>query len=250
MERVIAETEKTVLGIFDDETAGEYFATDASIASIARINLNKLLRYITKLTQANAVKMSERMVGGLDRQSKVGLKSSLKKISEAMELKGGIDLPDVRDAFTASVNVNVDLIKTMTGDYVSAVRGAVNRSIQRGGGLESLIPDIEKFLKKEALKTRNKAKNVALDQTRKAYSALNSARMRRMNLQEFEWVHSGGGQRPRELHKIPYPDGLNGGIFSLDDPPVIDEKTGERGIPGQLPNCECTMRPIVRFDEG
>jgi uncharacterized protein with gpF-like domain len=29
--------------------------------------------------------------------------------------------------------------------------------------------------------------------------------------------------------------------------PVIDPRTGERGIPGQAINCRCVMRPLVEF---
>ena len=50
--------------------------------------------------------------------------------------------------------------------------------------------------------------------------------------------------------KIKWPQGLNGGIFDFDNLPVIDEKTGERGIPGQAINCKCRMRPIVEFEKG
>ena len=148
------------------------------------------------------------------------------------------------------MNVNVDLIKTINANYLEQVKGAVNRSIQNGGGLETLVPNMNKFLKSEAQKTRNKAKNVALDQTRKAYNALNAARMERIGVKKFEWVHSGGGQSPREYHMAAAPSGLNGGIFSIDDPPVIDQKTGELGLPGQAINCKCIMRPLIQFDEG
>jgi SPP1 gp7 family putative phage head morphogenesis protein len=78
------------------------------------------------------------------------------------------------------------------------------------------------------------------------YNNLNASRMKAIGLNKYEWVHSGGGQRPREFHR----DVLNGQIFSLDDPPIIDEQTGERGIPSQLINCRCTMLPLLEFSNG
>ncbi|RIQ43658.1 phage head morphogenesis protein, partial [Bordetella avium] len=32
-----------------------------------------------------------------------------------------------------------------------------------------------------------------------------------------------------------------------DNPPIIDKTTGERGLPGQLINCKCRMRPVIDF---
>jgi len=37
-------------------------------------------------------------------------------------------------------------------------------------------------------------------------------------------------------------------IFSFDDLPVIDRRSGERGIPGQAINCRCRMAPVIEFD--
>jgi SPP1 gp7 family putative phage head morphogenesis protein len=91
--------------------------------------------------------------------------------------------------------------------------------------------------------TLRRARNIALDQTRKAYNNINKGRMQAIGVQKFEWVHSGGGQKPRELHIE-----LDGQVFSFDDLPVIDERTGERGIPGQAINCRCTMVPVIEFE--
>jgi SPP1 gp7 family putative phage head morphogenesis protein len=155
------------------------------------------------------------------------------------------------EVLKSSFNSNIDLIKTMSGDYLTSVRGAVYRSITEGGGLETLIPNIQKFLDDKNAQVLNKAKNVALDQTRKAYTAITKTRMTEVGVEKFEWVHSGGGREPREYHKsrAKYPAGLNGQIFSINDPPIIDKKTGERGLPSQAINCKCFMRPIIEFGE-
>ena len=42
------------------------------------------------------------------------------------------------------------------------------------------------------------------------------------------------------------PNGLNGYIFDLSKPPVIDKKTSERGYPAQLVNCKCYLVPVVK----
>jgi len=260
--QVIEETEKEVKRILSTPAAEEYFvsdamdaandgvAMDASIASIARIDMNKLTKQVMQKVRAKAKLMSNRMVNASDKASKSSLHHSLKEMSGGLSIKTNISSSEIQNAFKASVNANVDLIETISSNYLQQVKGAVDRSIQGRGGLKELTPIIDKFLDSEARKTRNKAKNVALDQTRKAYNSLNAARMEKIGVKKFEWIHSGGGQTPRPYHIAPYPEGLNGGIFSIDNPPVIDPKTGERGLPGQAIDCKCTMRPIVEFDEG
>ena len=46
--------------------------------------------------------------------------------------------------------------------------------------------------------------------------------------------------RERELHKQ-----LNGQVFRFDDPPVIDERTGQKCLPAQTYNCRFTFSPVI-----
>ena len=236
MSEMIKETEKEVKKIYKSEASKEFFTQDASIASTARINLNKLLKSVEKLVSNKSESMVKRMLRGTDQTSKSSLFQSLRELSGGVSIKTDFKSAGTQEAITSSYNVNIDLIKTMTGNYTGQIRGAVNRSIQGGGGLETLIPEIEKFLNKQAKQTLNKAKNVALDQTRKAYTAINKARMDKVGVSKFEWIHSGGGREPRTYHKTIFPSGLNGGIFDINDPPVIDRETGQRGLPGDAIN--------------
>jgi len=250
MNEIIELTEKGVKKIYKTEAAEQFFTQDASIASTARIRLNSILRSVEDLVSEKSDTMVKRMLNGTDQTAKSSLHQSLKELSGNLLIKTDFQSTGVQEAITSSYNANVDLIKTMTGNYTDQIRGAVNRSIQSGGGLETLIPEIENFLNDKAKQILNKAKNVALDQTRKAYTAINTARMRNVGVTKFEWLHSGGGRKPREYHKTDFPNGLNHGIFDIDDPPIIDKKTGQRGLPGEAINCKCTMRPVITFDEG
>lgn len=248
---VAKETEKTVLGIYKTPEAKKYFASgeDASISSSARITMNQLIDRIMKRVKKKARTMADRMVNAENDASKSALYVSLKQLSGGLSIKTNIDTGDIQDVFKASIAENVDLIVTMTGNYLESVNGAVNRSIQTGGGLQTLIPEIQKHLNDKYKTHLNKAKNVALDQTRKAYNGLNAARLKKLGMESYEWIHSGGGQRPRPHHIQNYPAGLNHGIFKLSEPPIVEEKTGARGIPGTAINCRCVMRPLILFDE-
>jgi SPP1 gp7 family putative phage head morphogenesis protein len=240
---MILQTERAIKQIYKSEASKDFFAMDASIASLARIRLNKLLKNLEKEMGGKSKTIVDRMITGTDRASKSVLNQSLKELSGGLSIKTDFATAGTQEAITATFNANVDLIKSMGGDYLGDIRGAVNRSIQGGGGLEDLIPQMKKFLDKKNSGILNKAKNMALDQTRKAHTAITVARMDKLGMNKFEWIHSGGSREPRKQHL-----GWNGKIFSMDKLPV-DKEFGPV-LPGQAINCKCVMRPVIEFDQG
>jgi SPP1 gp7 family putative phage head morphogenesis protein len=175
-----------------------------------------------------------------DKASKSALAQSLKAMSGGLMIKTNINSADLRETVKGSIAQNVSLIKSIPAEYLQKVSGAVFRSVTSGQGMADLKPQIQKY----GDMTERRAKNVALDQTRKAYNSINADRMRKVGIKKFKWVHSGGGLHPREDHIA-----MSGNIYSFDDLPIIDQKTGERGLPGQAPNCKCFQIPVIEFDQ-
>lgn len=240
---------REILREFDDlivtfAADGTAWAMDASIASQARILSNSMRDKFAKLFASIAQPTAERMTTRVEKDSGIKLGMSLREMSGQLTLKADIFTDQLRDVLTATVAENVALIKQrVVQPYIDKVQGAVMRSIQTGGnGLADLKPELDKY----GVQVKNWAKNVSLDQTRKAFNSINAARMQALGVKEFEWVHSGGSNHPREYHR----DVLDGKIFSFDDLPHLDgPNKGEKGIPGQAPYCRCTMRPIFKFDD-
>jgi len=228
---VVKETEKEVARYLRGEAAKEFYTGDASVASQLRMGFSKLLKFLDKVIKEKSKLYAGRMVNRTDKESS----HSLNKSVEGLVFKPAAGT----DEFKSLISANVDLITSMNSDYLENIKGVMERSIQKGG-LEVSQKEIQASLKKEALKLKNKAKNVALDQTRKANTSLTQVKMTRSGIKKFQWIHSGGGQNPRSLHK----NVLNGKIYEIENPPVIDNKTGERGLPAQAINCKCIMRPI------
>lgn len=235
-----ANVESQLNKFFESDHAQEYFGEDASTASQARILTNALADKFKNLFALYAKPMAEKVVKEADKNSKNSLHQSLKQLSGGLSLKTGIITGDLEEVLSASVTENVGLIKSIASEYLSGVQGAVMRSITTGNGLQDLVP----FLKKHEGITLRRARIIAEDQTRKAYNNLNKGRMQAIGIKQYEWLHSAGGVHPRPLH-IAY----SGRIFDFDKPPVIDLKTGERGIPGQAINCRCRMAPVISFEE-
>lgn len=148
--------------------------------------------------------------------------------------------PEMAIAVKASIEESVSLIKSIPGQYLDRVAGAVTRSMQSGGSTKQLAAEIRNY----AQMSHRRAMNIALDQTRKTYTSLNIRRFQSAGIKKFKWIHVGGSVTPRHHHLTNFPNGLNGGIFSLDNPPVIDPKTGIKGFPAQLPFCRCIMAAV------
>lgn len=217
-----------------------HFATDISPISQARILTNELRSRFEQLFGTQAKDTAEQMADQTDRASATATTQSLKELSGGLSIDTKAITPPMREYLKGVVAENVALIKSIPTEYMMKVQGAVIRSITSGRGLEDLVP----FFEQQEGITKRRAENIALDQTRKAYNGLNKGRMQAVGVKSYEWIHSGGSLHPRQRHIE-----MHGNVYRFDDPPVIEDD-GTRGIPGQAINCKCTMRPIVKFDEG
>ena len=226
--QMTAQVTRDVLKLFKTDAAAAHFGQDATIASQSRILLADLGNRFNALFAKKAKPLAESMVKDADKASTPALHSSLQKLSGGMSLKTSAWNSSLEEIYKASVAENVSLIKSIASEYLQKVEGAVMRSITTGNGLQDLVPALEQY---EGM-THRRAKNIALDQTRKVYNSINRGRMEALGVQKFMWHHSGGGAHPREDHVE-----MDGEIFSFEELPIIDERTGERGIPGQAPNC-------------
>lgn len=223
---------------------GEFGKT--AIANDAKENFwDRLLRKLSDGLAKRAEGMAFAMLSRVDRNASSMLERSLKSTSADLTLNMK-NTKSVQKAIDERIKANVELITRIPAEFLDGVRKDVNKSLEAGKGLSTLEDDMIKRYGE----ARRHAKNVALDQTRKAYTAINTAKMKDNGITKFEWVHTGGSQEPRPHHKnSPANGGLNGGIYDINDPPIMDPKTGARGLPGQDYYCRCTMRPIVTFDE-
>lgn len=237
--RMSDQAERELKQLFKREFAQEYFAHDDSIASQARILTNAMWEKFDDLFGFKAKGIAEKVAKSSSKSSASALHISLREIAEGVTLKTDFITDELEEILNATISQNVALIKSIPSEYMTQIQGAVMRSITTGNGNADLVP----FLRKYEGVTLRRARLIAHDQTRKAFTNLNRVRLERLGMKKFKWLHSQAGQEPRPLHK----NVLNGKTFRFDDPPIIDEKTGERGLPGQLINCKCQIVPIISF---
>lgn len=252
VKRMTEETERRITSLFKNSDATRYFkhqkqvaAQDDTIYNQSKNLLAELNKKFDRLFNLNAKSAAQKMVDNADNVSASSLSASLKALSG---FTIGVDFipKSLGPVINASIAENVALIKSIPDKYFSDITQSVMRSITTGNGLSDLVPDIQKYTSQ----TKRRVKNIATDQTRKAYNTINKHRMMAVGYKKFKWLHSGGGQHPRRSHQA-----MNGKIFSFNNLPIVNKEQVDRGyeeprrgIPGSEIFCGCTMTPVYEFN--
>ena len=96
---------------------------------------------------------------------------------------------------------------------------------------------IQKMLEQEYGIMSRKAEFLAQNETTIMLAQYKRVTYQEMGFDKFIWRTIVDG-RERDLHYK-----HNGKIFRYDDPPIIDERTGQHGLPGETYNCRCEAIP-------
>ncbi len=237
-------TRREVLDIFREaEKKG------GSVESQERILLNKLEGFYVDLFKRKAKELGQAMVSKQNHSVSAALRASIAGFVgkqafmpvKTLKLSGAV----LKD-FKGSVNQNVNLIRSLQSEYFTRIKGAVYRAIIDGQGSGYLRDELLKY----GAAGKRRARNIAKDQTHKAYEALSRARMKEAGLQYWQWEHGGGTKTVRHFHILDVKKGgLNHSIHKIGEKAYDKTKGIEREIlPGELPFCTCRMRPVIMFD--
>lgn len=202
--------------------------------------LRRLFRELSKQWRASfevgAHELAEYFAQAASQRSDVQLKAILTKAGFAVTFKLS---PAQRDILKAVVAENVALIKSIPEQYLTAVGGAVMRSVQVGRDVGGL----RKELQEQFGVTRRRASLIARDQNNKATSAFNRARQLEIGVKQARWMHSRAGKTKRPTHVA-----KNGKLYDVAtgwyDPDAYGKGKGAYIWPGQLINCRCTSQSL------
>lgn len=234
--RMVTEVHNELHRLFNDDAAQEFFAEDASIASQSRMVTNALKKKFDGLFGVNAKWIAESFANQSDAASSKAVNMSLSKLTGGLSLPTAAMKGPLADIFKATVHENVSLIKSIPQKYLSGVEQAVSRSITTGNGLKDLVP----YLQKHKNITYARAKMISLDQTRKAFQNMGAERCERLGVTEAELVHV-PSNHPRKTHIE-----ANGTIYEIKKG-FYDSAVKRYVKPGELPNCKCMGRPVIRL---
>lgn len=206
------------------------YAQDASpSASIKRI-LNELAkRWIARFDES-APKIADAYLQGMFKASDSAMRKALKDAGWTVEFKM---TPAVRDAFNASLQENVGLIRSIPEKYLQQVEGVVMRSYSAGRDLETMVKELKQLYPG----TSHRAELIARDQSNKANAIVTRARQMELGITEAIWMHSHAGKNPRSDHVA-----ANGKRYNIAEGCKI---SGEFIQPGEEINCRCTSRAIL-----
>lgn len=209
-------------------------AKDASPANELKRAMRKLSKRWQKNFDDGAGVLANHFAKSVSQRSKKVLQKNLHDAGITVEFKLSKAQNDI---LQATINQNVSLIKSIPQKYFTDIGGMVMRSVQTGRDLGQLTKDLEKTYGV----TRRRAAFIARDQNNKATSALNNARQLELGISEAEWVHSGGGHRPRPTHVAA---GKRKQRYKLSQG-WYDPAVKKYIYPGQEPNCGCLSRSII-----
>jgi SPP1 gp7 family putative phage head morphogenesis protein len=141
-----------------------------------------------------------------------------------------------KERLAKNFNENLKLtVKSFAEDEILKLREKVQESFDKG----MRAKELSKVIQKEFNTTVKKANFLARQELSLITSKYKQDRYEVAGITKYKWSTS-QDERVRDSHKE-----LNGRIFSFDDPPIVDDKTGARANPGEYYNCRCVAIPII-----
>ena len=159
------------------------------------------------------------------------IKKNVKKINVITPELDETQLKEIAKSYTTNMQY---YIKKWAEKDISEFRKKVQQAVLEGYREDK----VQKILQQEYKIGADKAKFLAQNETSIMLAQYRKVTYQRMGFNKFKWVTIMDGKE-RELHAE-----LNGKIFSFDNPPVIDERTGQVGLPGTTFSCRCGIIPV------
>ena len=130
-------------------------------------------------------------------------------------------------------NIKLNIKKWLPEDIIR-MREVVGQMALDG---ESRIT-IQQYIENRFKVSQSKAKFLARNESKLAVTEYLKAKYQEAGATHFQWKSS-NDERTRAEHKE-----LNNKVFRFDDPPIIDKRTGTKGLPGEFYGCRCVFIPI------
>jgi uncharacterized protein with gpF-like domain len=209
----------------------EVLAMDKSPARELNDRMQRLARRWQRNFDDLSPKLAKHFATSATQRSDAGMQKALRKAGFTVRFKM---TPAANDILQATIQQNVELIKSIASEHLSKVQGSVMRSVQAGRDLGALTKELEE----QFGVTRRRAALIARSQNAMATSAITRARQLELGLETAEWRHSGAGVHPRKSHLD-----ANGKTYDIAKGMYLD---GVWTWPGIEINCRCTARAIIK----
>ena len=240
--RVSAELDK--FARFDKRSKTWVGVPPANVSAAAAVANNKaksLNEKISSLIDA----IPDRVAGAID-----SLKYSIEQPLYEMNMQASEDLKNIG----VVLDVKPEISKSITQDYTNSMNQHVKDWSQKQSERLSLMVqknvvggynrlELIDLISNEYGVTMDKAKFLARQETTLLTSTVRDSRYQNAGIKKYRWSATGGKTgdgRTRDSHRE-----LHGQVFFYSSPPVIDQRTGQKGNPGQAYGCRCTAIPLI-----
>lgn len=206
---------------------------------IAQVN-----RVTTRMEQKIAERLRRRpLLSRVQQVADLTTQHSRQEWARQVKAAIGVDLPtsepDLVPAMRTFREQNTDLITSLVRSQVDRVR-----DILTDAGAGTRVEEIARSIREGTDATRSRASLIARDQVLSLNARVTQKRHEAAGVTEYVWRTS-RDERVRADHKA-----LDGKRFRYDQPPVVDQRRGERANPGTYYQCRCTAEPIIPgFDD-
>lgn len=220
----------------NEPAVSELAQDELSAAALKRVMRDLSKRWLKRFDVA-AEKLADYFATAAHNRSDAALKKILKDGGISIEWKMS---PAQRDIMQATISEQVNLIRSIPQKYLSTVETIVMQGVQTGRDLGQITKDLQA----QTGVTRRRAAFIARDQSAKATASMTRARYLEIGVQEAIWVHSGGGKTQRKTHAAAGREKQRYNVAEgWFDP---DPKVNKHILPGELINCRCVARPVVK----
>ena len=221
-----------------DTPATVELAQDASSARVLQSAFDKLAARWHSRFDDLSVTLADWFASGHRTRVDASMQAAMRKAGFTVRFT---QTPAMRDAFTAIVDENIGLIRSIATQHLEGVRVDLMQSVQNGRDLEYLT----NALTRRTGITKRRAARIARDQNNKATAVMVRTRALEVGVTKAIWKHSRGGKQPRREHAA-----FDGQTFDLRAGHDFDN--GEGVVwPGTAINCRCVAMPLYGvFDDG
>ena len=143
-----------------------------------------------------------------------------------------------RTALKKWIQTNVELIESIPKNFLDEFADVVYQNYISGRTMSDLAAQIQK----DYGTYTTHAKLISRDQIGKLNAQITKYQQKNAGCNKYKW-RSVGDERVRDRHRE-----LDKQIFSWDDPPVVDKRTGRRCHPGEDYQCRCVAIPVFDLE--
>lgn len=151
------------------------------------------------------------------------------------ELRREISLAPTGQTMRRLLAEQVELIRSIPIDAGKRVHELTLKGLEDSTRAKEIAAEI----RRSGEVAESRAMLIARTEVARTASTLTEARAKAIGAEQYIWRTSGDGD-VREDHRI-----LNGKVFSWNDPPIADQRSGARANPGCIYNCRCYAEPII-----